>query len=473
MSNKSTMDVTEHVIITERKRHPNDVRYPCRGSHEVLDAGRKLITFLHNDNPAQLEELKEGKLILDEEETAELYDSFQEKDVIGLGMFRPTGHPNSGFTSNMYTIEKIVEGEDYMECRNMRSSEIEEISFQDVSIALALGLAEILYRDDKPFGISNEQEWKILIPNEVDEAEKDESATPATQTSSPTPASPDKQVEPKAVSSAGDMFGDLGLPSLSERSVTESSDEANKETESTVEVASETSLATEEAEDSLQEKLNPRYFSKRRKLSYLQMETFEVGDIVWVHATTNLGQVMAKGPVSVVSIDENIHTFTDALGKEFEINLVEDWDDYAEHFKAGGGFYNFYEARDSRPKPESEASANDDSDKLIKALGLDKKAKADQEKLEKQEIPVRWNECYFAFHWKDGTYCLVVCSKKHWDENGTIGGGEKIRHLAEQVNLKELEECVYEYSETYNETSLRTLFKAFGCEENKDMTDNL
>jgi len=160
------MKVTEHTIKTAIKNHPNDVRYPCRATHEVIDAGRKLITIL---SPSERNDMLEGKLILNEEETVELYDAIMVKDVIGLGIFRGTDGPIPGFSSNMYLVEKIVKDSDYMECKNFYTKEIEEISFQDISIGLSLNMAEILYRDDKPFGAPTEQEWTIKIHSDDEE----------------------------------------------------------------------------------------------------------------------------------------------------------------------------------------------------------------------------------------------------------------------------------------------------------------
>jgi len=464
MSEKSTMNVTEHVIVTERKRHPNDVRYPCRGTHEVLDAGRKLLTFLYDDDPSQFDLLNEGKLVLDEEETAELYDSFQEEDVIGLGLFRPTGHPNAGFSSHMYTVEKIHADEDYMDCRNMFSHEIEEITFQDVSVALALGLAEILYRDEKPFGISNDIEWKVLVSEQADEEE--EKTTPNTATTGVTQPSSAEEAE-STKETVADMFSDLGVGNIS------STNEDENPISEDVEQKTEVLPSADEARAALVERLDPKFFSKRQKLSYPQIQSLKAGDVIWVHATTNLGQLMKKGPLAVLSIDESVYTFTDALGEEHEIDIVEEWDSYAEHFMSGGGFYNLFEARDQHPKTESAASVGDDTEKLIKALGLDKKAEKQEKEVKEKEAQLRWPDCYFAFGWNDSTYCLVVCPKEHWDKNDSLSDGKKIKHLADQVGLKELMPCIYEYTADYNETSLRMLFKAFGCEEKKEMADKL
>ena len=168
-----TMKVTEHSIVTEVKRHPNDVRYPCRGTHEIMDAGRKLITALSLE---ERQEMKVGTLILDEEETGELFDSILVGDVIGLGIFRGKESDTPGFTSNMYEVEKIHVGQDYMECKNYYTKSSEEISFQDFSIGLAMNLAEILYRDEKPFGAPTERKWTVNIHEEVKDEETEADA---------------------------------------------------------------------------------------------------------------------------------------------------------------------------------------------------------------------------------------------------------------------------------------------------------
>lgn len=148
-----TVKVKEQTISVERKYHPNAGRYPCRSTHEVLEAGRKFISTL---NTSERNQLLENDLIVDEEETAELFDSFKENDIVGLGVIR-----SDGFYSNTYRVHKIHKDEDWMECENSLTKEIEEISFQDVSTAISLGFAEILYREDKPFGVSNSYDFTI------------------------------------------------------------------------------------------------------------------------------------------------------------------------------------------------------------------------------------------------------------------------------------------------------------------------
>jgi len=168
------MKVQEHTIQVERKDHPNATRYPCRSTHEVLEAGRKLLTSLP---PADLDLLSERQLIVDEEDTEELFDEFKENDIIGLGVVKP-----DGFYANTYRIEKIHKGEDWMECENAYTKLTEEISFQDVSVGMALGFAEILYRDDKPFGVSSHYDFTIKY--EVDEVEDEEEDNSGNSTAS-------------------------------------------------------------------------------------------------------------------------------------------------------------------------------------------------------------------------------------------------------------------------------------------------
>lgn len=175
------MKVQEHTIQVKRKTHPNAVRYPCRTTHEILEAGRKLLFSL---SQTELDLLLQNDLILDEEETGELFDAFQENDIIGLGILR-----SDGFYSNTYRIEKIHSGEDWLECENVYTKEIEEISFQDVSVAMALGFAEILYRNDKPFGVSDKYDFTIKYQIEED---GEDGTDGTTQTGGPNSGSVDE-----------------------------------------------------------------------------------------------------------------------------------------------------------------------------------------------------------------------------------------------------------------------------------------
>lgn len=158
-----SMKVTEHKLMAKRKHHPNDGRYPCRSSQEILQAGMKLMSNL---SQSERELMRQFNLILDEEETAELYDAIQIGDIIGLGILR-----KNGFISNKYEVVRIVDNADYMYCKNLLSKQEEEITFQDVSIGFAMGFAEILYRGEKPFGISEDIEITLTIQQEEEKSD--------------------------------------------------------------------------------------------------------------------------------------------------------------------------------------------------------------------------------------------------------------------------------------------------------------
>lgn len=563
------MKVTEHTIITQRKRHPNDVRYPCRGTHEIMDAGRKLITSLSDD---ERDQMLAGDLILDEEETAELYDAVEVDDVIGLGIFRRTGHPQAGFNSNMYKVVKIHEGDDFMECENMFSKETEEISFQDFSIALAMNLAEILYREDKPFGISNEEEWTIKIHEKEEDEEDSATGNNSGNATQNQPASADssdeastsgteQEVQSEPVDEIEAMkdfvtetFKDLGMPGAfsfdaddelaperwtrgrkldhheivalnngdvvwvhytdeygktkqdgplrldgkdpDEYAFGDGSsfvhpvpmDKASWDPQSmsidncghiaTIYEATPVPLneaAEASAEEILAKELDPQFFSKREKLSRKEIKSLKSPDVVWVHRTNNLGAVTFNGPACLLqkinTVDGEVYEFVDHASQTFEIEVDEGWDDYAEHFRCGGSYYMLFKARDRRPKNESENSKNDDTEKLIKAMGLDKKA--EEEDPGAETPPLKWADCYYAFAWDEGTYCVVVTPKAHWDKYGSFDDGKATKHLIDQVGLAELQPGIYEYSHVYSETQLRTLFKSFNVEEKPEMAENM
>lgn len=164
-----TMKVTEHVISTKRKKHPNDGRYPCRPSQELLHAGMKMMSTLSESDRTLM---KENRLVIDEEETAELYDEIREKDIIGVGILR-----KKGFISNKYEVATVVKDKDYLICQNLLTKENEEISFQDISVGFALGFAEILYREEKPYGVSEEIEFTLKIHSEEEEPATDKPET--------------------------------------------------------------------------------------------------------------------------------------------------------------------------------------------------------------------------------------------------------------------------------------------------------
>lgn len=153
-----TMKITEEQTVKiRRKNHPNEGKYGGKASMETASALTKLLSILE---PSQLEELEERKLILNEESTAELFDSIQTEDVIGVAYFKD----NEGLVSTKMKVSKIendiIYGTDIVYSK--KNFPI-EVTFEDISLANAIGFAEILYRDNVPFGVDLDVELKVRL----------------------------------------------------------------------------------------------------------------------------------------------------------------------------------------------------------------------------------------------------------------------------------------------------------------------
>jgi hypothetical protein len=170
-----TVNVTEKKITVQRREHPADVRYPGRTCQEILQAGMKLLGRLSSE---EVEQLVQQYLVLDEEETAELFDSIQSGDVLGLGLAA-----EDGFTSKKFEVLEVHTGEDFLSVKNLHTKKDEELSFQQISVGYALGFAEILYRGDKPFGVSTEEVWTIHIHEKVEDGEEEKENSPTSPVS--------------------------------------------------------------------------------------------------------------------------------------------------------------------------------------------------------------------------------------------------------------------------------------------------
>lgn len=154
-------------VKTKRKEHPNATKYPGRPS---LEFGTALRKFLCDLTPEQAEKFADRDLVFEEEVTAEFYDSIQEGDIVGIGLLYGI-NPKNEPSAHKFKILKINKGEDTMIARDVsfehpkskyKGEEI-ELTFQDISCAFGMGFAEVLERDGKPFGVSEEIEIEVKI----------------------------------------------------------------------------------------------------------------------------------------------------------------------------------------------------------------------------------------------------------------------------------------------------------------------
>ena len=156
-----------------RVKHPNESKYVGRACMETLQSFTQIMECLEE---SEVDQLLEGTLVYDEESTVELFDEIKEGDIIGCVLHEK----NQGWVPTQWKVSEIPEGEDMLKCVTRYKPERErDIYFEDISIGLVMGLAEILIRDDKPFGVSEEIEYVVHVPliEKEDEDEEDQTET--------------------------------------------------------------------------------------------------------------------------------------------------------------------------------------------------------------------------------------------------------------------------------------------------------
>lgn len=175
-----TMKIQDHTVKIKLKKHPSEPRYCGRENQELGSALLKLMTML---NPQEKQDFYEGKLVVDEDGTAEDFDAVAVGDRVGIAL-----NFDDGWISTQVDITEI--GNDTMKGKDFYTDQDIEFVFEDASAARAMGYFEILYRPAdgwdgteenkklEPFGVDKEQEVKVRIM--TDDGEPDAPAYPAT-----------------------------------------------------------------------------------------------------------------------------------------------------------------------------------------------------------------------------------------------------------------------------------------------------
>lgn len=150
----------EEVIKTAAKYNPSDSKYI--GKESSQESLMRRINFFNELSDEQKEAYKTNSLILDEERTRGFMSAIEVNDVVGI-------------KGNMYKISSVSDDEIVGHQRKLSSRKFEfdmnekKFSFQEMDMALNLEQAEILYRNDKPFGVEEEMEYKVKLRVYADE----------------------------------------------------------------------------------------------------------------------------------------------------------------------------------------------------------------------------------------------------------------------------------------------------------------
>lgn len=182
-----TMEVKdEFTVKTKRKEHPNARKYPGRASMEF---GTVLTKFLSDLEPEEREQFRDGELCFEPEVTAGFFDGIIEGDVVGVGLLRGFDGSPAAYQFKILSIDRQA---DTMQARNVTWEDEKkrpgykggerELTFEELSCAFGMGMGEILERDGKPFGVSEEIEQVVKIVGPASGSSDNPLALPVQQT---------------------------------------------------------------------------------------------------------------------------------------------------------------------------------------------------------------------------------------------------------------------------------------------------
>lgn len=155
--NKMTVNHVDISVKGKRVKHPNEIKYPGRPCVEAQKAFNQVMECLPIED---MKKFLKGTLVHDEERTAELFDQIQVGDTIGLCSHRE----GYGMVPEQWVVKEIPKDADILKCHIRNAEEAtQDIYFEDISIGLVMGMAEILLRGEKPFGVTEEIEYKVRV----------------------------------------------------------------------------------------------------------------------------------------------------------------------------------------------------------------------------------------------------------------------------------------------------------------------
>jgi hypothetical protein len=133
------------------RKHPREYLYQGIDGNEHYNAG---MSFFMNCSPKELAAFNEGRIpetMMDQKEKYQLlYQTILVNDVIG-------------YNADMF---KVIDKKDdlVLHLENTKTKKTEMLEYGlDVVLSMKKGFLEILYRDDKPFGLPTEREIQLTI----------------------------------------------------------------------------------------------------------------------------------------------------------------------------------------------------------------------------------------------------------------------------------------------------------------------
>lgn len=129
-------EVTEKTVTVKVKTHPRDMFYSGRQTRDHLNG--------------MMQYMASKKTFPDLERVGTFLKTVCVGDFVGV-------------EHNQYRVEEVQE--DSFIGINILSKELVTLNSEDLTMGLGSGFCEILYRDNKPYGIETEKQIKVKIVN--------------------------------------------------------------------------------------------------------------------------------------------------------------------------------------------------------------------------------------------------------------------------------------------------------------------
>jgi hypothetical protein len=147
----------EEIIETERKYNPDDYKYTGQPSNQELMMAR--IKLFETLTPSLESDYENGVLLVDEDRTRNFMSALETGDILGLN-------------TEMVKIQTVNDDDVVVVSRRwdrasrkytFENSEERTVNIYELDNALSMGFGQILYRNDKPFGLDKEMAYKVRV----------------------------------------------------------------------------------------------------------------------------------------------------------------------------------------------------------------------------------------------------------------------------------------------------------------------
>ena len=147
-------------ISTDRKYHPNAKKYLGRPSTQEIQMA--IIRHMKTLTKDQIQGMKNRTYLHDEARTRDFFDFLEVGDVLGIQttMYRIVEKTDDQIVTNTF---KMPSGGKITEKDDLFTGPEKTHGLYDLDYAMNLGVCELLYRNDKPYGVENDLNYRVTL----------------------------------------------------------------------------------------------------------------------------------------------------------------------------------------------------------------------------------------------------------------------------------------------------------------------